>query len=80
MTQEEFVLEFGEADALLLKQYEQVVNQVGGLVNEAVAIAVNGFDDRFAGLFKDFLPDDLRALDEELGRIGTVGHLYSFFV
>ena len=52
-----------------------MVGEVGGLVDEAVAVAVDGLDDHFRGLFAHFLGDGLGTLDEELRGIGTVRHL-----
>ena len=41
------------------QQDQQVVGKVGGLVDEAVAVAVHGLDDHFRGLFAHFLGDGL---------------------
>ena len=44
-------LEVGEGVAHLLGEHEEVVEQVARLVEVALAIAVDGFDDGLHGLF-----------------------------
>ena len=64
VTEGEFALQVGDGDALALHQDQEVVQEVGGFVDEAGTVAVNGFDDRLAGFFHDFLADSLGPLDK----------------
>ena len=44
MTFYEFAFDVGEGDAHLFEQDEVVIHEVGGFLDEAVAVAVDGFD------------------------------------
>ena len=41
-----------------------MVQEVGGFVDEAGTVAVNGFDHGLAGFFHDLLADGLGTLDQ----------------
>lgn len=75
MALEEFALYFGERDVHLLEEDEQVIDEVGGFVDEAVAVAVNGLYGRFYGFLAHFLGYFLYAFDKELGGVGIFRHL-----
>ncbi len=72
---EEFALYFGECDVHLFEEDEQVIDEVGGFIDEAVAIAVNGLYGRFNGLLSHFLGYFFHAFDKELGGVGIFRHL-----
>ena len=54
--------EVGEGVAHLLGEHEEVIEQVARLVEVALAIAVDGFDDGLDGLFAYLLGNLVHAL------------------
>lgn len=72
---EEFALDVVEAYAHLLKENEVVIHEVAGLIDEAVAVAVDSFDGRLNSLFAHFLSYLLDTLYEETCGVGVLGHL-----
>ena len=72
---EEFAFDGGEGDGHLLEEDEVVVHEVGGFVDKAVAVAVDGFDAGFDGFFAYFLGDFFYPFDEEACGVGVLGHL-----
>ena len=62
MAQRQFLFQVVDAAAHGFHQHQQVVGQVGGLIQEPVPVAVHSLDDGFRRLFSDFLGDGLGAL------------------
>ena len=71
----QFLFEVGEGEAHLLGEHEEVVEEVTSLVEVALAIAVDGFDDGLHGLFAYLLGNLVHSLVEEVGGVGAFGHL-----
>ena len=71
----QFFFEVGEGEAHLLGEHEEVVEQVAGFVEVALAIAVDGFDDGLHGLFAYLLGNLVHTLTKEVGGVGAFGHL-----
>ena len=65
----EFGLHVGDGEAHLLVENEEVIDQVAGLVEVALAIAVDCLDNCLDSLFTDFLRDFVHALSEEVGGV-----------
>ena len=74
MSLQKFALYFGEGYVHLFEENEQVVDQVGGFVDETVAVAVNSLDGRLDSLLSHFLGDFLNAFDKELCGVGIFRH------
>lgn len=63
------------AVSLVSEQYNQVVQQVGSLVNQPFVGTVAGLDDRFHSFFAHFLRHLVDARIEQAGRVGFIRHL-----
>lgn len=55
MAQEQLVLHLVEGYTHLFEHYKIVIHQVASLVDEALAIAINGLDDAFGTLLTHLL-------------------------
>lgn len=55
MAQEQFVLHLFEGYTHLFEHYKIVIHQVASLVDEALAIAINGLDDALGTLLTHLL-------------------------
>ena len=75
MAQEQFVLHIFEGYTHLFEHYKIVIHQVASLVDEALAIAINGLDDAFGTLLTHLFGNGLYALDEQTCGVGAFGHL-----
>ena len=75
MTLSQFLFEVGEGESHLFGEHEEVVEKVSGFVEIALAIAIDGFDDGFHGLFAYLLGNLVHTLTKEVGGVGTFGHL-----
>ena len=65
----QLLFEVGEGEAHLLGKHEEVVEEVASLVEVALAIAVDGFDDGLNGFFAHLLSNLVHALIEEVGGV-----------
>ena len=64
-----------DSQALAGEQYDEVVEQVGTLVDELVIGAVGGFDNRLNSFFSNLLRHLVHALLEETGGVAALRHL-----
>lgn len=65
-----------DAMALGRQEDDEVIQQVGTFIDEAVVRAVAGLDDRFHGFFAHLLCHLVDAGAEEAGGVGTFGHFF----
>ena len=75
MAQEQLALHFVEGYTHLFEHYKIVIHQVASLVDEALAIAINGLDDAFGTLLTHLFGNGLYALDKQTCGVGAFGHL-----
>ena len=64
-----------DSQALAGEQYDEVVEQVGTLVDELVIGAVGSFDNRLNSFFSNLLRHLVHAFLEEAGGVATLRHL-----
>ena len=58
-------------DTCVGQEHEGVVEEVGGLLGEALVVALDGVDDGFAGFLDDLLGDPADAFLEEERRVAA---------
>ena len=63
-----------DSQALAGEQYDEVVEQVGALVDELIVGAVGGFDNRLNGFFSNLLRHLVHAFLEETGSVAALRH------
>ena len=63
-----------DSQALAGEQYDEVVEQVGTLVDELFVGAVGSFDNRLNGFFSNLLCHLVHALLEEAGGVAALRH------
>lgn len=73
---DELALDVGEGHTHLFEQHEVVIHEVGGFVDEAVAVAVDGFDGRLDSFLAHFLCDLFDPFDKEACGVGVFGHFF----
>ena len=64
-----------DAQALGGKQHDEVVEHVGGLVNQALVGAIAGFETGFQGFLAHLLGHAVDTIAEKAGGVGPLGHL-----
>ena len=70
----EFLDDLLDAEALGGEQHDEVIEHVGGLVDEAFVGAVAGFEAGFKRFLAHFLGHAVDAIAEEAGGVGAFGH------